>query len=322
MVPGASALQDSARKRKPGHIPLNPRYGADADTSHPEFLHIEDLRGRSARHGLDIPPHAHPGLFQIMMVTEGGVRFTLDDDDAEAPAPGVVTVPPSVVHGVKLQPGTDGYILTLAEGLLSGQMGPPGREILADFLARPIVIDLLDMPEQKDRVLGVMRQIALEYGWGLPNRALMLQWLVSALLLVLHRYLPSGVGVLAASEPKARLHAPFRELVEREYRAQRPVAWYADQLGVTVGRLNRSCQTLTGRSAFEIITDRVVLEARRLLTYTVLPVTTISYDLGFNDAAYFYRFFQRQVGVSPGEFRRSLRNGSAAAPRPADGAAG
>ncbi|MBB4199275.1 hypothetical protein CCR94_21210 [Rhodoblastus sphagnicola] len=300
-APSARCLRPERKER----IPLYPLYGDETYASHPEFLHVEDIKSRSARHGWDIAPHAHPGLFQLMMVTDGFARARLDGAVAELAGPGVIAIPPSVVHGFELQPGTDGFVLTLAEGLLSGQMA--GREVLADFLQKPLVADLRQMPEQQERVLAMMRQVAQEFGWGLSNRALMLQWLVSALLLLIHRYIPRGAGGLTLAEPKARLYAPFRDLVEREYRAQRPVAWYAERLGVTVGRLNRSCHALTGRSAFEIITDRVVLEARRLLTYTVLPVATISYDLGFSDVAYFYRFFQREAGASPGEFRRLVR---------------
>jgi AraC family transcriptional activator of pobA len=303
-------------------IPLSSLYGEEMDANHPEFLHVEDLVLRSARHGWHIAPHAHPGLFQLLMVIDGSVRMRLDGADAELVGPGVITIPPSVVHGFQWRPGTGGFVLTLAEDLVSGQMGLPGREVLADFLSRPHVIDLGQMPEQADRAIVMTRQIAQEYGWGLSNRSLMLQWLVSALLLLVHRYIPLGADRLTLAEPKARLYAPFRNLVEREYRAQRPVVWYADRLGVTEGRLNRSCRALTGRSAFEIIRDRVVLEARRLLAYTMLPVSTISYDLGFNDVAYFYRFFQRQVGSPPGEFRRSVRGGFGRAPDLADGKAG
>ena len=73
--------------------------------------------------------------------------------------------------------------------------------------------------------------------------------------------------------------------------------------------LNRLCRRLTGCTAFELIQQRLVLEARRRLVYAGSSVSAIAAELGFKDPAYFSRFFRRHGGLSPNEFRRRHHGG-------------
>lgn len=77
----------------------------------------------------------------------------------------------------------------------------------------------------------------------------------------------------------------------------------ASELGITGTYLNLLCQRLTGCSALQVLHARIMLEARRLLIYTPLTIGQVADDLGFEDPAYFTRFFKRHAGVSPKAFR-------------------
>lgn len=102
-----------------------------------------------------------------------------------------------------------------------------------------------------------------------------------------------------------RLAARFADLVERHYSSGAGVAAYAASLGVTPTHLTRVCRITTGRSAKDILADRVIYEARRLLQETALPVQDIARGLGFRSHAYFSRAFHARTGTTPTEFRRS-----------------
>lgn len=98
----------------------------------------------------------------------------------------------------------------------------------------------------------------------------------------------------------------FRRLcreVERHYRHTRRVEDYADRLGCSVRTLTRACLAATGRSAKQVIDERVALQARRLLAATNEPIAGIGRHLGFPEPTNFGRFFSREVGLSPGAFR-------------------
>ena len=102
-----------------------------------------------------------------------------------------------------------------------------------------------------------------------------------------------------------RLVARFTDLLEREFRSGAGVGDIAALLGVTPTHLTRCCQTTCGRSAIELLQDRRIFEARRLLAETKLPVGRIGESLGFTSPAYFTRAFQHRTGTSPTVFRRS-----------------
>ncbi|EEW26372.1 helix-turn-helix domain-containing protein [Rhodobacter ferrooxidans] len=114
----------------------------------------------------------------------------------------------------------------------------------------------------------------------------------------------------AEPEPKRpdaarRLVARYAQLLEREFRSGMGVADFAAALDVTPTHLTRCCKQASGRPASALLHDRLIFEARRLLTETDLPVGLIAGSLGFTSPAYFTRAFQHQVGKSPTAFRRA-----------------
>ena len=96
----------------------------------------------------------------------------------------------------------------------------------------------------------------------------------------------------------------FQELVEERFAQWHQVADYASQLGYTEKSLARAVTTSMGMTAKAFIAARIVLEAKRLLVHTDLPVTTIAEKLGFGEPTNFSKFFRREVDCTPAEFRR------------------
>ena len=81
------------------------------------------------------------------------------------------------------------------------------------------------------------------------------------------------------------------------------VEFYIDVLGTTPHLLAKACRTAFGLSVKEFINERRLLEAKRLLLFTVRSVEDIAYEVGFKDAAYFSRFFRLRMQLPPGEWR-------------------
>lgn len=103
----------------------------------------------------------------------------------------------------------------------------------------------------------------------------------------------------------ARLAARYTELLERDFRSGKGVAEYARELGVTPTHLTRVCNQSCGRSASDLLHDRVIFEARILLAETRMPISHVSQELGFTSAAYFTRAFQHRTGKTPTAFRKA-----------------
>ena len=96
----------------------------------------------------------------------------------------------------------------------------------------------------------------------------------------------------------------FRQAVEQCFAKWHQVADYAHRLGCTEKSLTRAAMAAAGMSAKAFIASRINLEAKRLLVHTDLPVTLVGEKLGFDEATNFSKFFRRETGCTPAEFRR------------------
>jgi AraC family transcriptional activator of pobA len=109
----------------------------------------------------------------------------------------------------------------------------------------------------------------------------------------------------ASAAARSSLMRRFRRSVEANFRQHWPVARYAEELGITADRLHAICSQEMGQPPKTLIHERLMLEAKRSLVYTNLTIAEIASDLGFNDTAYFSRFFAKRAGVSAVAYRRA-----------------
>jgi AraC-like DNA-binding protein len=128
--------------------------------------------------------------------------------------------------------------------------------------------------------------------------------LIQLFILVQSAVVAKQPAPTAAVTQKQQVLIAFRKLIDQHYKALRRPGEYAALLYITPGHLNALCQDLLGHSAGEVIRERVLLEAKRLLTNAGMTSTEIAYELNFQDNSYFNRFFKKYVGATPEEFRR------------------
>ena len=100
----------------------------------------------------------------------------------------------------------------------------------------------------------------------------------------------------------------YKQEVEKYFQSQHSVEGYASALGTKTRTLNNLAKKYAGKTAGDIIASRIVLEAKRALYYNTLTVKEIGFKLGFEDPAYFTRFFKKHTGLAPHEFKRKAGN--------------
>jgi len=306
-------LETSTKKKRSGasgddltrSAPAFSLYGETPASRDDDFVHIEEIAARSQRYDWEIGRHVHHGLCQILVLAAGEVAYRLDEDAGASKGPCALVVPPATVHAFRFTPGAVGHVLTFAESRLVH--GAPERRALAEAtFARPaaLALDLADPGAA--RLVRLIGEIAVEFrerdaGWTTAVEGL------TAAALALTARLLASLSWGQARGREAELYGRFRALLETAYAEHRPVGWYASALGVSESRLDRASRAVAGKSAHAATQDRLMLEARRRLAYIAAPATKIAYELGFADAAYFWRFFRRRAGVTPVEFRRAAR---------------
>lgn len=285
------------------YIPLYSLYGEKSVIEDIEFVHIEEIASRSRLYDWEILPHAHGSLFQIMVITSGPARIHFDGENSSVSGPCLVVMPAGVVHGFHLDPKTEGKVISVATGFLEAHTRPLDRETLRPVLTHGGIVPYQKSPGHFRTIKQLADQLHAEFRYPQVGRALMFDALLRALLMMLSRHITLKDNAANKVGYKRSVFNRFRVLIEDHFKERWSISRYAEQMCLTENRLNRICRSFTGKSAFEILQDRILLEAQRYLVYTTAPLTEIAYDLGLNDAAYFCRFFKKRTGLTPSAYR-------------------
>ena len=216
------------------------------------------------------------------------------------------------VHGFAFEPETQGHVLTLSAAYLHELMARlPECRPLFDA---PRAVDSTPERFESCSFAGDLERLGRELVWAAPGRSLAVEGRLLCILAGATR-IAASPAPLAAVSARAGLVARFREAIEQRFRSGQPLDAYAGGLGVTASRLRAACLAVAGASPMKLVHDRLMVEAKRMLLYTNMSVAEVGYDLGFEDPAYFTRFFTEREGRSPTTFRNGSQNiafGSAA----------
>jgi AraC family transcriptional activator of pobA len=277
-------------------------YGEAPKSVADRFLHLESLDDRTRPANWNIRPHTHAGLHHIFFIHVGGGRMLVDDRSFEFEAPSLLIVPAGAVHGFEYVEDTRGAVLTVSADYFDdlAKRCADLRALFTQAAALPCH-DTFGLDETLDR-------LRRELSWTAPGHGLSIEASLSTLLVEALRLSHHADRDEPASRgPRTALVAQFRALIEANYRDGTSVEDYASQLGVTAKRLRSACQVVADTTPSQLIQDRVLLEAKRLLLYSNMTVAEAAFYLGFDDPAYFTRVFTRACGDSPRRFRAKTR---------------
>ena len=292
---------------RPEAIPRYYLYG-DQDTDvERDLLHSEPIRDRSGPNDWRIRPHSHPDHMQVLLVREGGGTIRMEDRHLPIPLPAVLVIPAGIVHQIDFLPGTDGFVVTAALDCLRRAAAEDSR--LAQVAAQGAVYGLEGSGLNLPAVMETFAWLHHEFIWSAPGRrtAIIAQFM-RILVLVLRLSITQESRAEAAPDRDLDLLTRYRALLETHFRSERGLPYYAGALAVTPARLNAACKARAGKTASTLLHDRLLTEAKRYLVYTESSVAQVAHLTGFDDPAYFSRFFTQRAGLSPGAFRRQARD--------------
>ena len=286
-------------------LPLFHLYGDPPDDQAFDFIHVETIASRSSIHDWLIRAHRHRNLFQILLIEAGGGEMTFEAATLPFEAPAAILVPPTTAHGFRFRPHeTDGWVVSFTEDVASalGERSGESLKRLKALAAEPVV-PLGDAAEVK-RVSALCARLNEESflgreGFRIAMRALLALIAIEVARLAASRARTGSVTLAAADATVEAL----RRLLDEHFRTERLIAFYADRLAMTPDRLNDHVKRVSGVTAGHLIRQRVLTEAKRALVFTAQPIQEISHDLAFADPSHFARFFRKQTGMTPQQFR-------------------
>jgi AraC family transcriptional regulator, 4-hydroxyphenylacetate 3-monooxygenase operon regulatory protein len=269
------------------------------------YERLEVLAGFFAR---DMPVHRHVQYFQIHYIDAGAINFHIDDRIYQVMGPSCFLTPPSVPHSFRTEEGTTGHVLTIHQSLIWQLMEEGLQREEARSLKEGVCLEAVrysaDKRTQWDLVEQLFSNIDLEWSTEHPAKALMLENFSRLLIIQIGRQSSNRAESIKASNEALRLFRQFSDLIEENYKHHLPLPEYTARMGVSESRLNQICQKISNSSPKKLINDRLLQEIKRLLKFSNQTSKEIGYQLGFNDPAYFCRFFRRQTDMTAQQYRK------------------
>lgn len=252
-------------------------------------------------------PHRH-SFYHLVLFTKGKGWHTIDFEKFPVKPYQLYFMVPGQVHSWHFEAGVDGYIVHFNEALFTSFL-QNGHYLEQFQFFRGNTEDSICqvLLQEQDRVISLFESMLQEVQEGKEQNLDMIRLRLLELFIIIGRVCSKKKGTNIAKQ-KLQLLKSYEHLIDKHFRNIKLPKEYAELLYVTPNHLNALCQDLLGKTAGDLIRDRILLEAKRLLTNADMTITEIAYDLNFQDNSYFNRFFKKYVGMTPDEFRKTFIN--------------
>lgn len=258
------------------------------------------LRSKSVSMSL----HRH-NYFEIFVFTKGKGTHLLDtlvhsiDDNM------IHFVSPGQVHQIRREPGSEGHVIFFSRDFLLSSTS--NKQLLFEL---PFINNYSTDPtlqlnsSEMEQVMALIQNIKAESEQPDDQSTDLIKAYLHTLLLLCLRFYRDRKPA-PASDRSATMVRDMLALLDQHFTAEHQVQFYAAALHTTPKTLNEACKQIMGHTASDVIFDRLILEAQRLLMHSSLSTKEIAYFLNYQDPSHFSKFFKKRTGKSPSELRDS-----------------
>lgn len=284
-------------KSIPQYIFHKTKYGDELLIDVVELRTIEKYIQRDPIHKLT--------YYDITLITEGNGTFIINDHSFQLQSNDIVCSIPGEVRGWNKDRSLNGYALIFEEEFLLSFFNDPHFLQNLPYLHPERGSSRIRLhTELSTRIYQLFRQIKTEIDSYTEKDHHILRAMLYEVLMLLNRACnESEISHREQSKTTNRHISAFTQLVNAEFITQRSTQFYADKLCITPNYLNQIAQATLGVSAKLYIQNKVMQEAKRLLSYTTLSITEIADKLHYNTSTYFVRAFHKHTGLTPKQYR-------------------
>ncbi|HEY4197828.1 MAG TPA: AraC family transcriptional regulator [Mucilaginibacter sp.] len=249
-------------------------------------------------------PHKHT-FYHLVLFTKGGGTHSIDFKTFDVTPYQIYFMIPGQVHSWNFEGDVDGYVIHFSLSFFQSFLLKNGYLDQFPFFSGIIDDAVIQIPDTlQPKVIDLFEQIITES----EKPARMGIDMVRALLLqafILLSRVNTNDKEKQLPHYNYTLLKNFQKLIEKNFATLKLPKDYAELLYITPNHLNAICNDILGQSAGEVIRERILLEAKRLLINLNFTIAEIAYQLNFNDNSYFTRFFKKYAGSTPEEFRKN-----------------
>lgn len=157
--------------------------------------------------------------------------------------------------------------------------------------------------EELEILSAVWKMLELEMTSRDTLQLEMLQMMLKRILILCTRIYKSQENLQDMPKDQIDIVREFNFLVEQHFKEKHSVSEYADLLNKSPKTLANLFGKTQEKTPLQVIQNRIMVEVRRLLRYTEIPISEVGYEVGFQDIQSFSRFFKKNEGIPPSEFR-------------------
>ena len=250
-------------------------------------------------------PHRH-NYYEIFFFEKGSGLHMIDFNEFEIESQHIHLISPGQIHYMHRAPDTKGWVLKFTSEFFLSNLSDKDMLQQIPFLNNKVTKPLIK-PEKDEfeSLLQFVQFIKKEDEKKSSGYENMIRNYLNLILVKCHRLYDYSSP--ESKDIENQLCRRFSALLQENYLLENRVGFYSEKLKINDNRLNQATKKILGRTPSELISDRLLLEAKRWLLHSNKSIKEIAYSLNFRHNAYFNRWFKKLENCSPGEFRTAKR---------------
>jgi len=250
-------------------------------------------------------PHRH-SFYHLALFTKGSGKHSIDFNWYKVSPYQLYFMIPGQVHGWYFDKETEGYTVNFSHSLFQGFLANTHYMEQFSFFKGESNHSIFHVPgPMQQKFVYVFEELLNEASKGKSMNLDAIRVLLLQLFIQVDEHLVESEQKTAAKGQLAHVNQ-LRGLIDKNYKEHKLPKDYALMLNMTPNHLNGICKDLLGKTAGELIRERIILEAKRLLINAEMSSSEIAFDLGFENNSYFTQFFKRSTGITPDVFRKQI----------------
>jgi AraC family transcriptional activator of pobA len=264
-------------------------------------LYVNTFKSHLEKYAFIEEPHRH-NFYLLVLFTKGTGIHDIDFDRFEIKSGSLFLIQPGQIHSWKLSQDIEGYIVFYSSEIYNAYFGNKKIEEYPFYQSVSNNPQLQLSATETAELLPYFELMVAE-NKSSRNTDKLLNLLDSIHIEISRKYLSEHHHSAHSYNHKI---GQFEKLLEHYFKTEKSPSFYASEMNMTLKHLNRICKNTLNETVTEIITKRIILEAKRLLTDRSKSVSQIADGLGYENYPYFGKLFKKHAGLSPGEFRNQL----------------
>lgn len=248
--------------------------------------------------------HSH---YEIIWLKKGKGIHHIDGQQFNYNGSVLFLLSPGQVHKIEQEEKGEGFVIKFLPELFQHQ-----KEV-EEYLIDSLLFDAIDafpvinLTASQYKVFeDLFYQITVEFNTSEIGQQQILSSFLKILITNISRLKHNQIGYNYVPEAGYDLFKKYKIAVEKNFKSIHGVNEYADLLHTTARNLNNVAKKFSNKTAGIIIAERIILESKRYLHHDNLSIKEIAFEIGYEDPAYFTRFFKKYLGISPQHYKDNI----------------